>query len=297
MGSFANSVHVRCDDAGEVVDAIQRALDAGGYERTDETLDEEATWGLSSSLRGLQVSDSHDGWVGLLDSDLMQAAGLAADLSRRLETCAIQFMVNDSDSWHYLLWRHGMQLDEFDSSGGTAGHSQMDEELAEMADLFSGGMPDFEERCREMQQQMEQAQPPEIREIQRRMQQGTATQEEMLAFAEWFQQNMGDLMGAVSQIMPGTVPFPGVQGLPESDLRAHAEKLRPILPPDAAPDRVLEVLGRQAVFAEVVLEEFLPLVGIQPFFAFLSYSYLGECTDSDLLEADIRLIADLRFRN
>lgn len=298
MGSFANSLHIRCDDAGDVVDSIQRALRDGGYETTDELLDEEAASGLSPTLRGLRVSEAHEGWVGLLDSDLIHASSLAEDLSRRLETCAIQFMVNDSDSWHYLLWRHGRQVDEFDSSGGLTGSPEMDEQLAGMADMISGGgLADFEERLREAEQEMWRNLPPEIREIQQRIQEGTATPEDMHAFGEWYQQMAGDLMGNLNEMLPGVQPFGERQPLSETELRAHAEKLRPVLPPAASPERLLEALGRQAVFAEETLEQFLQVVGIQPLFAYLSYPYLSEYTDSELLGGEVRLVADLRFSN
>jgi hypothetical protein len=40
----------------------------------------------------------------------------------------------------------------------------------------------------------------------------------------------------------------------------------------------------------------LPLLGIAPFYAGLSYRYLGECTSRDLDRETIRLVEHLKFK-
>jgi hypothetical protein len=262
-----------------------------GYLTTDEQPDEEAMWSTPSPLRALHVSKAHKGWVGLLDSDLVDSVSLASDLSCRLETYAIQFMVNDSDSWHYVLFHHGSQVDAFSSSGELEGECEIDKMSPEIAQLLSGG--GLEQRMREVQQQMERDKPSEIRDIQQRIQQGTATQEEMQQLGQWIQ---AESQRFVDQVMPGMRQVLVRPSVPEAELSGHLEKLRPILPRDAADSLVLAVLGKQAVCAEEVLGEFMKLVGVQSFFANLSYRYLEECTETDLLGADIDIVAHLKFR-
>ncbi len=291
MGSFANSVHVKCDDANEVVASVANAMRDAGYDPTDEQPDEEATWGMASPLRALHISEPYNGWVGVLDSDLMESASLASDLSRRLETHTIQFLVNDSDAWHYVLFGYGSQIDAFDSSGGLADEYEMDETSPELTQMLLGG--ELENRMRDFQKQMEDEMPADIRDMQQRIQQGRATQDEMQRFGQWIQAESQRVMG---DLMSGMMPSFGSRSAPESELISHIKKLRPILPPDRADSAVLEVLGKQAVFAEEVLGEFMEQIGIQPFFANLSYRYLEECTTADLLASDINLVGHLKFK-
>jgi hypothetical protein len=101
------------------------------------------------------------------------------------------------------------------------------------------------------------------------------------------------LLDAGYQVTSAPSPKPRIVN---DALEQHAEHLRPLLGADVGQDRVLEVLGKQAVFAEHVLGEFMKLLGIQPFFANLSYRYLEECSVAELLAADIKLIDHLKFK-
>ena len=186
-------------------------------------------------------------------------------------------------------------------SGGLAGEYETDETSPEVIPMFPGGglaamQQDLEQRMREMQQQMEDEMPDDIRDIQQRMQKGTATQEEMKQYGQWAQAQAQRFMGEMSQMMGAVMPSLGRPSVPETELSSHVEKLRPILPPDAADRGVVEVLGKQAVFAEEILGEFMQLIGVQPFFAHLSYRYLEECTVPDLLGADIKMVAHLKYK-
>lgn len=107
---------------------------------------------------------------------------------------------------------------------------------------------------------------------------------------------MGDFNELMSDVMPGMVPSHDRPSVPEADLSAHLEKLRPILPPDATDSRVLEVLGKQSVFAEEVLGQVMELLGMQPFFANLRYRYLEVCTETELLDVDIKMVAHMKFK-
>ena len=131
MGSFANSLHVKCDDAERVKTTIETLLAESGWKATDELPDEpNARFGIGSTRRALHVSAPLAGWVGILDSDLMGAGQLTADLARRLDTYALFVMVNDSDSWCYTLHRGPRQLDEFESEIG-GGDDEMPGDMEE----------------------------------------------------------------------------------------------------------------------------------------------------------------------
>lgn len=286
MGSFANSLHVKCNDADDVVDSIRTLMSESGREPTDELPDEDSSWGLSTAIRAFHVSASHRGWVGVLDSNVMEFSSLAAELSRRLETQAVLFMVNDSDSWHYVLYRHGIQVDEFDSSGGAAGEYEWGDDSPDIIPMFPTG--GFEEQIQEMQQQLAHEMPDEIRDIQERINQGTVTPEELTRFGQWIEEQS-------QQMMDQVIPLSARPSPPKETLAPHVQKLRSILPPDVDDHQVLDLLGKQAVFAEETLAEFLQLVGIAPVFANLSYAYAQEYTMDDLASEGVKMVAHLCF--
>jgi hypothetical protein len=65
---------------------------------------------------------------------------------------------------------------------------------------------------------------------------------------------------------------------------------------DADEEGVEEVLGAHATFAEETLADFLPLVGIPGYYAYLSYGYLDESTPAELARQSIRFVHHLKFR-
>jgi hypothetical protein len=203
-------------------------------------------------------------------------------------------MVNDSDSWHYVLFGFGSQIDAFDSSGGFANEYEMDEISPELAQTLLGG--ELEDRMHEMQQQIEDEMPDDIRDIQQRIHEGTATQEEMQQFGQWLQTQSQRFMGELNELMPGMAPSFGRPSVPQVDLTPHVKKLRPVLPRVTKNSLVLQILGKQAVFAEEILREFMELIGVQSTFADLSYRYHEEFTEADLLGANINMLAHLKFR-
>ena len=307
MGSFANSLHVKSEDAVAVADAVRASLIEGGYRVTHEGPGEEAAW-APSPLRAVYVSDSRAAWVGLLDSDLVSSFQLAVDLSQQLDTHAIFFMVNDSDSWHYQLYAGGKQLDEFDSSGGAdgfgmeAGRFGTEDVLPDIISMFSHGGFDslqrnIEETARRLQEQAEENMPPEIRRIWDKMQQDRASPEEMQQYGQW----AGTLaahgfMDVINDTTSDVLPFPKKQSAGQDDLDVHLDRLRPLIAPGIGDVRVLEILGKQATFAEHSLAEFMELIGLQPFFAHLSYRYLEECSRPELIAAGIQFVHHLKFK-
>ncbi len=117
MGSYGSSLHVRSDDARAVIAEIAKSFGAQGYRIADvdrKALERPET---RCSCRLLDVAEAENGWVGVLDSDLLGTLTLAQELSARLDTYAICVMVDGSTSWHYELFRKGRPVDGFDSPG------------------------------------------------------------------------------------------------------------------------------------------------------------------------------------
>ncbi|HZL87395.1 MAG TPA: hypothetical protein VFB96_03380 [Pirellulaceae bacterium] len=331
MGSFANSLHVRSDDLAPVVDAVQTALRGEGFEPTDEELDADARWGMSASLRGIHISEPREGWVAILENDPLSSVALAADVSKRLGVHAIQFFVNDSDSWHYQLFHRGQQIDSFDSSD-EEGEDWDDEEFGSGESLVAGGLAQMEQAIRGKAQEFEAlltaGMPPEVRAIHGKMQTGQVTPPEMQQYMQWMNaempKRMADMQRLVGEAMEGLRGERGKESgdrsqesgekgqesggrrqgagagpayADDQELLKHVQRLEPLLAPGTPSDQVLEILGRQAVFAEETLGEFLPLVGIAPVYAHLSYRYLEEFSESELASQSVKMAAHLRFRS
>ena len=318
MGSFANSLHVRSNDAGRVAAAVRDILGAEGWSPTDEPLDEDTMQlGLPSSRRGVQISAPVGGWVSLLDSDMLGGSLLAEALADQLDTDALYFLVNDSDSWCYTHCRGGKQLDEFDSSGeGGLPEEVSEEQVAEFAESIESlhaMMADgsLQERLQAIQRDLAANTPPEIQAIEARMQTGQATQDDIRRHQEWFaaalpqlRDELGQQLGGILKMATSAAPKPKADK-PNKKESAKANKaakkrldhLRPLLASGVSDDDVHAVLDRQAVFAEQTLADFLPLVNIPAYYANRSYGYLLESTPAELATHSIRFVHDLRFEN
>ena len=305
MGSFANSLHVRSSDAAAVAEAIRTVLLAEGYEPTDEEPGEDALWGGPSALRAVHVSAARDGWVSVLDSDLMNSITLTAQLSGRLETHSLHFLVNDSDSWHYQLYHAGRQVDAFDSSGDEEEFDE-DEDSDEPSGMVQAGdaaclQQDLITGFQQFQAKMQEILPPELREIQERWRTGRATPEEIQKYTRWAQTEMPRLRGGLQELLGGFTSALAARkqqekSANESQLQPHVDHLRPLLKNGIGDEHVRKVLGTQAVFAEQTLADFLPLLGIARYYAYLSYRYSQECTEQELASKSIQLSEHLRFK-
>lgn len=299
MGSFANSLHVKCNKASNVIASIESVLRASGYAPTDEQPSGGGMWDEPSPVRGLYVSQAHNGWVAVLDSEFYNSESLANALSQHLKTYVIQFMVHDSDSWYYQLLHDGEQLDEFCSSG----EYEANDTLAERAAGLSGSSSEsrnqaYRQRLRELAQRpIEDTMPDEIRAIRQRMiQREDVSESESTQLREWVLAYTQQVNAELKKLKSEGPPPLGETPVPTTALHLHLERLRPILPEDTPESRVLEILGKQEVFAEQTLWEFIGLIGIQQLFANLSYPYLEECSEEELLAEDIRMIAHLKFK-
>ncbi|MDP7018724.1 MAG: hypothetical protein QGG36_23190 [Pirellulaceae bacterium] len=300
MGSFANSWHVKCEDPRDVVRAVEESLISDGFQSSAEEPDDDAMWGMPSPHRALHISDPHRGWIGVLDSDMLGSTALAAEVSQRLQTCCIHILVNDSDSWHYVLYRSGLQHDAFDSSGGAAFDFPDDDLPLDAAPdvgqlrIFRESMDEIEQGMQDLHQQLDRGTPDDIVAIQNRVETGEATPEDYNRLAEWIQSQAADLTSQFDDLIGGGAS----QSEPTSTANAvqHFSKLTSILPDSVTDEQLGAILSRRAIFAEEVLGDFLELIGVQPFFANLSYRYLRESTEAELAEAAIRLFSHLKYK-
>ena len=299
MGNFANSLHVRSDDPRRVADVTEELLLAAGYTPTDDEPDDIDLWGFSP-FRGLRIAAPSAGWIGILDTDLMAAASLAEELSRQLDTSALQLAINNSSTWYYMLYQAGKQTDAFDSSGEPLDASRSDElELALPFDPlpFTDLPPELQNQVHDLQQRLAELAPPEMRAIQQKMESGEATPYEIGQFMQWAQPEMRSLIERLSRIGLSKQARRKRRTRPHSKetLQAHAQKLQPLLKPGASEQRLADILGRRVMFAEENVREFLDLLGIPAFYALLSYRYSVERRETDLATHNINFQHHLRF--
>jgi hypothetical protein len=152
--------------------------------------------------------------------------------------------------------------------------------------------------------------PQEIREALARMQSGRGTPADMQRYQAWAMQQMPKHMDEMKSMLGGLFnpprAAPGPQKRPQPQpqrtkhidtaARQRLEALRPLLREGVDDQVVLNVFSQRAVFAEDVLAEFLPLVGIAADYAHLSYQYLGEAAATDLDKQNIRFVQHLQFQ-
>jgi hypothetical protein len=311
MGSFANSLHVKADRSEMVAAAIHDILRDAEWRPTDQPPDPDAPLGMTNGRRGIQVSAPVNGWVGLLDSDVVGITELGATLAEKLSVHTILFLVNDSDSWGYGL---------VDPSGNVSEHfpdeasDDMDaEELGAMGDqlvnlqqMMQDGS--FQQRMQEMTNQMLAAAPPEIRELESRMRTGQATPAEMQRYQAWAMQQFPKVQDQVRAMFGGALGVVGAspttgkskpKAQPSRKEKNAARKrlaaLRPLFAAGITDEQVQAALDQRAVFAEETLAAFLPLLGIPAHYAYLDYRSLDETTPEELAAHGIRFIHHLKF--
>lgn len=306
MGSFATSLHVKANDAAAVAEALRRLLLAEGYEATEEEPERGLWAGTPSPIRAIHVSSAHEGWVSLLDNEAMSSLNLPAVLSDRLQTHAINFFVNDSDSWHYQLFLAGQKVDEFDSvPDDEEDFDEDDEEPDNVAELgASMNVADaqrmIQERALQWQQQLLQQMPPHLRELQQKWRTtGRIAPEEMQEYNEWMRSKMPNILDQVKELrgmISSQRASQAAQRIDSSRLQGHLELLRPLLQGNVKDSRVLGILSEKDTFAENTLDKFLALLGIASYYAYLNYAYLEESTTEDLSRKSIHLVEHLRFK-
>ena len=309
MGSFANSLHVRSDSADSVSGEIRRILERRGFHLAEGDPPENDGGDADPLIRSLHVSEARDGWVGVLDSDLMGLLTLAQELSSQLQTHALCVMVNDSDSWHYELFHKGREVDGFDSPGASPllDLDELPDDMLEMpdADELGEAMEAVMETMPELANLLQSLLPPEMREIHQKITAGTATPEEAEEFTRWSQELAEgaalDFGSATKKADDSDLPVAATdsdgngQAASKRQLEGHLHHLRPLLASEAKPERVKEILAEKATFAEEPLADFLEMVGVCRFFAQLSFQYRAEFSAEDIQKEGIAFQAPLVF--
>jgi hypothetical protein len=318
MGSFAYSLHVKCDDADRVAQAIRQLL-AGEWRPSDQPPDEKLRRrGQASNRRAFFISTPVYGWVSVLDSDLAGAMSLAGLLAEQLDAMTLLCLVNDSDSWGYVLSRGDGLVDEFDSSGaGGVPDAMSDADLAQMgqsieqlqAKLTDGSLM---KSIAALNDEMLAQAPPEMQELHRRMQAGQASREEIASYQAWaaaespkYTQRIQQLVGDMFQLPSLSQPAKAVRSKKRKRKKNKAQRaaaderldqLRPLLVARVTDEQIEEVLDEQAVFAEETLAKFLPLLGIPSFYAYLDYDHKDEGSDPELAAHGIQFAHHLMFK-
>ena len=309
MGSFANSLHVKSGSSDAVAASIAAILKGEGWQPTEKVPSRGATWSVSSPLRALQVSAPQNGWVSILDTDFSGAHALTPALAERLSAHAIFFLVNDSDSWCYLLAGPDGAVSEFDSAEDADDDEDSGElveagaAIAKIQALMSDGT--IQQRIHAIQAQMAATAPPEIRAAETRIRSGQGTAADMHQYQAWATQEMPKYMADMKALLGGALDLPKLSAPQTSKHRtSKAERtaqkqrrdaLRPILAEGITDEQVQNVLDQQVAFAEEVLAEFMPLVNLPAYYANLSYGYLDESSPQELAGHGIRFVQHLRF--
>jgi hypothetical protein len=313
MGSYANSLHVRSDDAERVAETLVELFAKSGWRPTQKTIDARAAW-AEDSLRGVQISAPRDGWMSILDTDLMGAHTIASRLAKKLATHAIFFFVDDSDSWSYLLADPKGKTSEFESGGDSEDDEDEGGELVEasagvaqlQALMHDGSML---QKFKDMQEQMLATAPPEVREALERIKSGRAMPEDMQRYQAWAQQELPKHQLQLRSMISGLLNLARIAPVKSSKKAAGrkrtksqraAEKkrldaLRPLFAAGVTDEQVQDVLDQRDLFAENVLAEFLPLLGISAYYANLNYRYLSGVRENELAAHQIHFVRDVRF--
>jgi hypothetical protein len=249
----------------------------------------------------------------LLDSDLAGAHSLAPALAQALSTHAIFFFVNDSDSWSYRLADAQGNISEYDSDEN-ADENDDDEDLvaagpaiAQINALMRDGS--ILQKMQEMQARMSAAAPPEVRAAEDRIKSGQGTAADMQQYQAWAMSEMPKHIEEMRSFLGGAFTPPTAAKKPtarktkrkptaaeRAALKNRLAALRPILAPGVNEEDVESIFSRRAVFAEDVLAEFLPLLGISDYYSNLSYQYLRESSAADLSSHNIHFLHHLHFQ-
>jgi hypothetical protein len=152
---------------------------------------------------------------------------------------------------------------------------------------------------------MAAAAPPEVRATEARIRSGQGTAADMQQYQAWAMQEMPKYMADMKALLGGALDLPKASAPKKSKRKAskaertaqkqRLDALRPILAEGITDKDVQAVLDQQAVFAEEVLAEFLPLVNISAYYANLSYGYLDESSPQELAGHGIQFVQHLRF--
>lgn len=273
MDGFSSSLHVKGATAKRVQQAVTDLLANEGFQVT--SADDDPAGGDDQPItRGVWIAKTKGDWVSLFCSDFLFQQEIGRELSKQLQTHALNVWVNEGSSWHYSLFHNGEEVDQFDSTGGgDALQEFLDNDMEELAAEFddddmhpenansdsnSDELPDpaSEEmddspiqegltRIAELQEQIASKMPADVRTIYDRLNEGQASLGDMRKFDQWSQANQSELARFQDELQQHTAELTATmqgvfqQGLQENFSGADSAALQGALPPDIA-----ELLGK-----------------------------------------------------
>lgn len=342
MGSWANSLHVKHQDAEIVKNAIRLLLLGQSYREQsvatprllsvahvaeqdlpmepaapmyaadlsdweedddDDLEDEDASVFVPTELapeqRGICVFRARHGWVGVLDSgNIFELAEL---LSAQLRTDALTVMVDDSDAWTYQLHRSGLPFDSFNSSGATDEDDALSPEMmAAMANEDEAAI------LREMLKRAPQGPihmpdgsallPPELALLGERIKSGNASFWQRCRYWWLLGKFLFRLVTGRWQAHPIDMGFdiPRTTPLDAAALARLVERVQAVFP-HTGQKALRELLPLNRFPSEELLRNFLAIVDLPSFYAYLNYDYLEEHTLEELSDEGIVWAGEMRF--
>jgi hypothetical protein len=266
--------------------------------------DKDSDWQYDGRSRRIWVARPYRGWVGVLDSEIDGADELAGELSGRLATDAAWVMVNDSDGWLYSLYRRGRRLDAFDSLGDDGS----DECSPELAAALARGDEDRIEDLLEKELAGRALQGPitlpdgfellpfDLCRTRTKILRGRANWWERMRYRWWWVKFFFRLLtGRIGRpTAEWGFDIPRREPLTDAELDRHVAAIGCLFP-QADKQAIRELLLQNRFPSEGQLEKFLKLVGLPPVYAYLSYDYLEDFGEDELLEKDVVLAAELRL--
>jgi len=164
-------------------------------------------------------------------------------------------------------------------------------------------------KIQEMQAKMLADAPQEVRDAEARIKSGQGTAADMRQYQTWAMSEMPKHMAEMKQALAGALnPLKAISAATtrkkkqrrstkaeRAAERERLDRLRPLLVDGVTDEMVQTVLDKRSTFAEDVLAEFLPLVGIADYYANLGYQYLDETRPAELAAQNIRFVESLGF--
>lgn len=115
VADFANAVHVKSDDQGAVLQAVEEVLARAGYDPAI-ALEVEADGPVDpthSKMRRFFVSPASGGWVSVFDENFVEIFDLGPRLSAELKCPVLSLWSQRDRSWGYTLSDLGRRIDQY----------------------------------------------------------------------------------------------------------------------------------------------------------------------------------------
>lgn len=116
MPEFCNAIHVRTDDQGAVMEAVEEVLARAGFDivaglpAADDGVPRDPS---RSPLRRFLISPSTNGWVSIFDENFVDIFDLPPRLSAETGCPALLLWANGDRAWGYELCDDGRDVDRY----------------------------------------------------------------------------------------------------------------------------------------------------------------------------------------